>query len=69
VAFDGRVREQVTMRIGRTQSSAAVVDANGRARDLASVVVDVLKNEMQIHATLMIFVFAAAVLTVFMLRV
>jgi hypothetical protein len=68
-AFDGRVREQVMMRVGPTQSSAAVVDASSRVRDLTSVFVDVLRDEMQMHATLMIFVLAATVLTVFMLRV
>jgi hypothetical protein len=65
-AFDGRVREQVMM---RAQPSVAVVDAEGRVRDVASVFVDVLRDEMQMHATLMIFVLAATVLTVFMLRV
>ena len=68
-AFDGRVREQMTMRIGRTPSSATVVDASSRVRDLASIVMDVFRDEMQMHATLMLFVLAATVLTVFMLRV
>jgi hypothetical protein len=69
VAFDGRVREQVMTRIGRTQSSAAIVDAGGSVRDLTSVVLDVIRYETQMHATLVIFVLAATVLTVLMLRV
>jgi hypothetical protein len=68
-AFDGRVREQVMARVGRTQSTAAVADAGGRVRDLATIVVDVVRDESQMHATLMIFVLAASVLTVLMLRV
>jgi hypothetical protein len=68
-AFDGRVREQVTMRMGRTQSSAAVVDVGSRVRDLAVSVVDVVREETEMHATLMVFVLAATVLTVLMLRV
>lgn len=65
-AFDTRVREQIVL---RSSSTATVADASGRARDLATVVVDVVRDEMQMHATLMIFVLAATVLTVLMLRV
>ncbi|HZR24086.1 MAG TPA: hypothetical protein VFA59_10890 [Vicinamibacterales bacterium] len=68
-AFDTRVRDQMLVRIGRTSSSAMVADAGGRARDLAAVVVDAFRDEMRLHATLMIFVVAATVLTVLMLRV
>jgi len=68
-AFDGRVRDQMTMRIGRTQSSAAVADVSSRVQSLAAVFMDVARDEMQMHATLMLFVLAATVLTVFMLRV
>ena len=68
-AVDGRIRDQVTMRIGRTQSPAAVVDIGTMVRDVASGAVDVMRNETQMHATLMVFVLAATVLTVLMLRV
>lgn len=68
-AVDGRIRDQVTMRIGRTQSPAAVVDIGAVVRDFASGAVDVMRNETQMHATLMVFVLAATVLTVLMLRV
>ena len=67
--FDGRVREQVAIRMGRTQSTAAVVDVGGRVRDLAVSVVDVVREEAEMHATLMVFVLAATVLTILMLRV
>jgi hypothetical protein len=68
-AFDGRVREQVTMRMGRTQSSATVVDVGAVVHDLAVSAIDVVRNETEMHATLMVFVLAATVLTVLMLRV
>ena len=68
-AADGRIREQVTMRIGRTQSSAAVVDVGSVVHDFAAGALDVMRNETQMHATLMVFVLAATVLTVLMLRV
>ena len=69
IAFDGRVREQVMTRIGPTQSSAAVVDAGSRVRDVTSIILDLIRYETQLHATLVIFVLAATVLTVLMLRV
>ena len=68
-AFDGRVRDQVAIRLGRTQSSATVVDVGSRVRDLAVTVVVLVRNETEMHATLMVFELAATVLTVLMLRV
>jgi hypothetical protein len=67
--FDGRVREQVAGRMGRTQPAATVVDVSGRVHDLAVSVVDVVREEAEMHATLMVFVLAATVLTILMLRV
>ena len=67
--FDGRVREQVAIRMGRTQSTATVVDVSGRVHDLAVSVIDVVREETELHATLMVFVLAATVLTILMLRV
>jgi hypothetical protein len=69
IAFDGRVREGVMTRVGRGQSSAAVADIGARLTDASSVVFSLIRYETTMHSTLVIFVLAATVLTVLMLRV
>jgi hypothetical protein len=68
VVLDSRVREQVLLRLGGTQASADLAAAGSRARDLATVVFEVLKDQSHTHGTLMIFVVVATVLTLFMVR-
>ena len=67
-AFDGRVREQIWLRVGAGQTSAQVADAGGMVRSLASVVFYAVRDQCIEHAPLVIFVLAATVLVLFMLR-
>jgi len=67
-AFDGRVREQVALRIGPGRASAQVVDAGVVIRDLTGVVANAVRDQSIEHAPLVIFVLAATVLVLFMLR-
>lgn len=68
VAVDGRVREQVTMRFGGAQASADLAEAGSRVHSLANVLFEVVRDQSQMHAVLLIFVVAATVLTLFMVR-
>ena len=66
VSFDGRVREQVQLRL--SSPSAIASDANHGVRTLASVVMDALREQSLDRAPLLIFVVGAGVLLMFMLR-
>jgi hypothetical protein len=68
VAVDGRVREQVMLRVTGTHARADVAAASSEMRDLVGVVVDVVDDAMRLHTTLTLFVVVATVLTVFMVR-
>ncbi len=68
VLIDGRVREQVSLRIGGGHASTDLVDAGSRVRDLASVVIDAARGQSIEHAPMFIFVLVATVLVLFMLR-
>jgi hypothetical protein len=67
-SFDVRVREQFSLRVGAGQPSAQVASAGTAARELAGVVFDVARDQSIEHAPLVIFVLAATVLVLFMLR-
>lgn len=67
VAVDDRVREQVSLRLAKP-SSAELASAGERVRDLAAVVLEAARDQSLEHAPLMIFVLAATVLVLFMLR-
>jgi hypothetical protein len=67
VAFDGRVRQQVSLWLS-TPPAALVADVGYRLRGLTSVVVEAAHRQGIEHTTLLFFVLASAVLTVFMLR-
>jgi hypothetical protein len=67
-AFDGRVREQISLRIGPGHTSTQVANAGVMVRDLTSVVADAVRDQSIDHAPLVIFVLAATVLVLFMLR-
>jgi hypothetical protein len=68
VGVDGRVREQVTLRMTSTRARADVAAAGTEVRDLVGVVVDVVDDAMRLHTTLTLFVVVATMLTVFMVR-
>lgn len=67
-AFDVRVREQISLRVGAGSSSTQVADASVAIRDVVSVVVAAVRDQSIAHAPLVIFVLAATVLVLFMLR-
>jgi hypothetical protein len=67
VAFDDRVREQVSLRFSGSASSQ-LVSAGTQVRDFATVILDAARDQSIEHAPLMIFALAATVLVLFMLR-
>lgn len=67
VAVDDRVREQVTIRFGGG-ASAQLTAASSHVRDLGAVIMDAMRDQSIEHAPLLIFVLAATVLVLFMLR-
>lgn len=69
MAMDGRVREQVQLRLERPgRASTDIATVSGQARDLVGVMVDSIKVQSRQHGPLMIMVVAGTVLTIFMLR-
>ena len=68
IMFDGRVREQVSMRFAGRTPSSELADAGHRMRDLLSVVMEAARTQSLDHAPLVIFVLASTVLVLFMLR-
>lgn len=67
-AFDARVREQISLRVSAGQPTAQVANAEATVRNLASVVILAARDQSIEHAPLVIFVLAATVLLLFMLR-
>jgi hypothetical protein len=67
VAFDARVREQVSMRL-EARPAEQIVLAGHQVRNLTAVVVQAARDQSIDHAPLVMFSVAAMVLTLFMLR-
>jgi len=67
LAMDGRIREQVSLRFA-TRDAGQLAHAGGQMRDVASVVYDVVRDQSSEHTALTVFVVAATVLVVFMVR-
>jgi hypothetical protein len=67
-SFDDRVREQISLRIAPGQVSAQVADAGATVRNLTDVVMEAVREQSIDHAPMVIFVLAATVLVLFMLR-
>jgi hypothetical protein len=68
VAFDGRVREQVTMTMSGARASTELVAAQSQSHRLAAVVYAAAKDQVEEHTPLVIFLVVASMLTVFMVR-
>lgn len=68
VALDGRVREQVSLRLSGTQASTDLIHATSRIRDLATVAFEAARDHSIERAPLVIFALVATVLVLFMLR-
>ncbi len=68
-ALDGRMREQVNLRMtGTQQVSTDFAVASSQTRHVTALVVAIAKEQVDQHRPMTIFLVVAAVLTVFMLR-
>ena len=67
VAFDDRVREQVSLQLS-SRPSDLMTDAGRRLHDVASVLIASAHQQSLAHAPLMFFTLAGIVLVLFMLR-
>jgi hypothetical protein len=65
-SFNSRVREQVELHL--SSPSAMVSDASDGLKSMTNVVLDALREQSLDRAPLLIFVFGACVLLLFMLR-
>jgi hypothetical protein len=66
ISFDSRVREQVEQRL--SSPSAVVSDASHGLKSLTGVVMNAIRERSLDRAPLLIFVFVAGLLLLFMLR-
>jgi hypothetical protein len=66
INFDSHLREEVQLRV--SSPSAMIEDTTHGAKNLASGVMDALRGHSLDRAPLLIFVFGAGVLLVFMLK-
>jgi hypothetical protein len=67
VCVDDRVREQISLRLS-DHPSAQLETARVEVQGLSSVLFRALRDQSIDHAPLMIFVFSASVLFIFMIR-
>jgi hypothetical protein len=69
MAFDGRVREQVGLRLsGPAKASSDIAAVGAEAQDLVHVLYTSVKVQSQQHGPLMIMVVAGTALTLIMFR-
>lgn len=68
VGLDGRVRDVLSLGGGAGRPGDRVVEAGGWAHDMAIAVLDAARDQSLDHAPLMIFVLAATILVLVMLR-
>ena len=66
--FDAPLREEVSMRIGAGRPAVQAANVEATVRNVASVVFVAARDQSIEHAPLVIFVLAAIVLFMFMLR-
>jgi hypothetical protein len=67
-SFDERVRQHLTMSFEAGRPTAQLANAEATVRNLASIVFVAARDQGIEHAPLVIFVIAAVVLILFMLR-
>lgn len=68
MAVDGRVREQVWNLLAGASSAQAVAGTGSELQHLGSILFTVARDQSIEHAPMVLFVVAASVLVVFMLR-
>ena len=67
-SLDQRVRDQLSIRLGSTPVSSQVGEVAALASGTATIVLAAVRDQSIEHAPLVIFVLAASVLMLFMLR-
>src|SRR5262245_42404168 len=67
-AFDPRVKSEISLRMNGARASTELVAAGYKAQSLGALVVQAVKAQAEQNAPMMIFVVAATVLTIFMVR-
>ena len=65
---DGRVRERVGNLVSGASSPAVIADAGSELQSLGGVLIAVARDQSIDHAPMLMFVVAATVLVLFMLR-
>jgi hypothetical protein len=68
VSVDERVRQQVSLRLTGGSAQAELRGAGVQVQDVAAVIIDAARHQSIEHAPMMLFVVAASVLFLFMLR-
>src|SRR5213594_2789880 len=68
VSINDRVRNEVATRLTAARAHTALAELVADAHDIAAVVVDAARHQTIEQAPLVIFVIAASILVVFMLR-
>lgn len=68
VAVDKNVRDQFVMRFGNGGAAYEAGRAGGQIREIGWVLADAIRHQSVEHAPVTVFVVAAVVLTLFMLR-
>lgn len=67
VATDPRVRDEVSV-LGHGKAPSGLVAVGNQAQNAVTIVMAVVRDQTQTHAVLMLFVVAATLLTLFMVR-
>jgi hypothetical protein len=68
-SVNDRVRHEMSLRMNGDRAQTELAGAAANVQHLAGVVVDAARDQTIEHAALAIFVVAAGVLTIFMLRI
>lgn len=68
VSVDDRVRQQVGLRLSGDSASEELRSAGVQVHDLVAVIFEAARHQSIEHAPMMLFVLAASILFVFMLR-
>jgi hypothetical protein len=68
-SVNGRVRHEVSLRLNGDRAQSEIAGAAANVNHLAGIVIDAARDQTIEHAALAIFVLAAGVLTIFMLRI
>jgi hypothetical protein len=68
ISVDDRMRERLATALTSPPSSAQIVSAGDRIREVSSVMFVALRDQSVEHAPLVIFAVAATVLVLFMVR-